>query len=499
MTNDGRRVLIVAFDALRPDMVTPELMPNLTAFAAEGSHFVESRATFPTETRVNQAALVTGCYPSRHGIVGNKFLDPLAAPDRLFNTGDETALREGDRRLGGKLIDVPVLGEILANAGRSLAVVSAGTPGGGRMLHHKAERLGGLRLALHRPDAAVPRDRVQALFERIGPIPPLEQPANSWITYVTDAYLDFIEPRLAPDVTILWLCEPDSSYHSLGIGTPPNLAALRHADAMFGRLMAWRAGSPQGQRLQVITLSDHGQLTVTGAAVDLADGLRRAGFSVGPTLAAGPGERVDVVIALDSAGGLYVRDSDPGLIAAIVAWLQAQPWCGLIFTRDGQGHVEGTLTHRQAGIDHPRAADIGLVLKSEDDANDQGRAGRSRHDSHYPEGGGIHGGLHRLELHNWLAAGGDAFRQGFRSETRAGIIDILPTLLEVLGQAVPDRVQGRVLREALSAHGGLAAPRARHEVCTATARDSRRTALAVTWVGETRYLDRGWVEDAPVS
>ena len=216
---------------------------------------------------------------------------------------------------------------------------------------------------------------------------------------------------------------------------------------------------------------------------------------VGATLEGGPDGPVDVVIALDNAGGLYVRESDPGLIAAIVAWLQTQPWCGPIFTRAGEGHIAGTLTHAQVGIDHRRAPDIGLVLRSEDRANDQGRAGRSLHDSHYPQGGGIHGGLHPLELSSWLAADGDAFRRGFRSDIRAGIIDVLPTLLDTLGLAVPDGIDGRVLGEALTGDGeAAAAPAMRHEVCTATMGTHRRS-LAVTWVGDTRYLDRGWIEE----
>ena len=95
----SNRVLIVAFDALRPDMVTPDLMPNLCRFAAEGARVPEARSTFPTETRVNQTALVPGCYPERHGIVGNRFQDADASPGKLFNTGDETQLAEGDRRL----------------------------------------------------------------------------------------------------------------------------------------------------------------------------------------------------------------------------------------------------------------------------------------------------------------------------------------------------------------------------------------------------------------
>jgi len=261
---EAPRVLIVCFDGLRPDMATPGLMPNLTAFAASGVRFDDSRATFPSETRVNQAALVSGCYPARHGIVGNRFLDPVAAPGTVLNTGDETQLAAADRRLDGRLMEVPVLGEVLARHGMRLAVISAGTAGGARLLHHMAEPLGGFRLALARPDASVPADRVAATLGRLGPIPAHEVPSLAWLGYATDACLEILaEP--APDVCILWLCEPDNSYHHRGLGSPPNLAAIRRADAEFGRLLDWRAGAGIGRRLQVIAVSDHGQLTVSGA------------------------------------------------------------------------------------------------------------------------------------------------------------------------------------------------------------------------------------------
>src|SRR3546814_4145584 len=83
--------------ALRPDMATPALMPNLTGFAGGGARLPHSRSTFPTETRVNQTALITGARPTRHGIVGNKFLDAVASPGKLFNTGDENQDRKSTR------------------------------------------------------------------------------------------------------------------------------------------------------------------------------------------------------------------------------------------------------------------------------------------------------------------------------------------------------------------------------------------------------------------
>jgi arylsulfatase A-like enzyme len=481
-----RRVLILAFDALRPDMVTPAVMPNLCAFAADGFAFPHSRSTFPTETRVNQSAVVTGCYPQRHGIVGNRFLDPVAAPGKLFNTGDETQLCEGDRRLGGKLVDVPVMGELLADAGKSLAVLSAGTPGGCRMLHHKAEALGSFRLALHRPDASVPRERIDAVLDRVGPIPPHAIPSLDWLGYTTDTYLNYIEPELQPDVTILWYCEPDNSYHHNGIGTAANLDALRRVDAELGRILDWRRTDGPGEALQIVTMSDHGQITVAAENLDIPARMRDAGFAVGETV----GDGADAAVALSSGGGIYVRDSEPALTRRIVDWLQRQPWCGPVSTRDG----DGALRHDQLLIDHRRAPDIGLVLASGDTVNEHGHAGYTLQNADYPVGGGLHGGLHAVELNNWLAVAGDAFQTAGRSPLPAGLVDLLPTVLTVLGLPVPEHVQGRILMEALSGTGSGAPPEAVRETVTAEGVDGYRACLAISRVGDTPYLDRGWVE-----
>ncbi|MBT5109690.1 MAG: hypothetical protein HOM25_13500 [Rhodospirillaceae bacterium] len=482
MSDPNTRILVVAFDALRPDMATPDLMPRLNAFADAGVRFSQARSTFPTETRVNQTALVTGSMPARHGIVGNHFMDRAASPDKLFNTGDEDALREGDKRLDGKLVDVPVLGEILAAAGESLAVVSSGTPGGTRMLHHRAEQLGQFRLSLHRPDASTPPDAIAAAIQAAGPIPKHAIPSLDWLGYTADVYLNYIQPELDPSVTILWFCEPDNSYHYKGLGSDDNRAAIARADAEFGRLLDWRHAAGLDDSLQIVTLSDHGQLSVTSEAVDVAGALTAAGFSVGAT----PFDGADCALALSSAGGVYVRDSDPVLIRRIVEWLQRQPWCGLVFTRDG------ALNHSHMNIDHPRAPDIGLVLASTDGVNDAGVSGASLQDAAYPVGGGLHGGVHAKELHTWLAMGGGAFRSGAQADTPAGAIDVMPTILSLLGLAPPAAVDGRILTEALK--DGGPAPDFVTETHTQTGVDGYCANLTVSRVGATRYLERGWVE-----
>ena len=152
----------------------------------------------------------------------------------------------------------------------------------------------------------------------------------------------------------------------------------------------------------------------------------------------------------------------------------------------------GALAHAMLGLDHRRAPDIGLVLASDDAVNAHGLTGASQQDSAYPVGGGLHGGLHRKELHNWLAVGGSVFAGGRVVECPSGIVDVLPTVLHLLGIAAPESVEGRVLHEAFD--DGPSSPHALRETVAVDGADGYRAHLEVSRVGDTRYLERAWVE-----
>ncbi len=55
------------WDGLRPDLVSPEVTPNLWALAEQGVWFDRSYAVYPTLTRANSPAISTGCRPGRAG------------------------------------------------------------------------------------------------------------------------------------------------------------------------------------------------------------------------------------------------------------------------------------------------------------------------------------------------------------------------------------------------------------------------------------------------
>ncbi len=75
-----------------------------------------------------------------------------------------------------------------------------------------------------------------------------------------------------------------------------------------------------------------------------------------------------------------------------------------------------------------------------------------------------------------------------------GIVDVLPTVLHLLGLEAPRWVQGRVLREALAAHAGEPPPAAAERVLSAEADAGTRTHLSLSTVEGTTYLNRAWVE-----
>lgn len=483
--SEMHRVLITVFDALRPEFVTPELMPHLSRFMTSGAQYTRARSTFPTETRVNQSALTTGCMPRQHGIVGNRFPAPEIGFD-LLNTGSDPELESAFA--AGPVLGVPTLGQILTRAGRRFASLSAGTGGGGRLINWSAETDGSTRFAMRRHEACVPSTLYGDLIARAGPMPEYELPTLDWIGWAVRAYLDGIEPMVRPDVMLLWLCEPDESFHWHGIGSPEAMEAIAKADALFGQILEKHAAEMTSGEMTVIALSDHGQITLDGPKLDIAARLTDAGL-----LASYDGAAGTITVAVHSSGGLWVPGRDPDTIARTVDFLHTQDWAGPMFTRNGGN---GTIKLSEICVDHDRAPDIALVCRADDRANEAGLAGTTVHAAPYPNGGGCHGGLHPSELHTVLAMGGAAIRPG-PVAVPAGIVDILPTVLSLLHLPVPSHCDGRALTEAF-ADGPKPESLAWAERALISGNATGpKTQLRITDLGRHRYLDGARLADGP--
>src|SRR5439155_357205 len=52
--------------------------------------------------------------------------------------------------------------------------------------------------------------------------------------YLMGVYLDYVLPKVDPDLSFVWLRNPDSTEHQFGPGSPNYLDALRDQDALLG-------------------------------------------------------------------------------------------------------------------------------------------------------------------------------------------------------------------------------------------------------------------------
>ena len=470
------RVLIVVFDGLQPAQITPELMPNLSAFAQGGVTFANHHPVFPTVTRVNASSLVTGCTPGRHGLAGNTFLCRDFDPHRVIPALEPTLQEIADST--GRALLLPTLADMLGQHGMEYFAIGTGTSGNAYVHNPNAATAGGATI---HPDFALPRPLHGELAQRFGEWPAQDLPNTARLTHARRILTEFVLPERDPAVALLWSSEPDKTQHEDGVGLGRASQALTEADAEFGELMDWLRANGRDEATDVFVASDHGYSTISDV-VRVEQLLREADF---PTIDHPGG------VAVAANGGsalLYVNDGDPKTAERLTAWLVVQPWCGPLFASERVGCPAGTLPLALLGCEGPRSPDLIMSFPWQSVYNTAGYPGFA------PATGGAigqgqHGSLSRHELRNTGLAGGPSFKQGTIVETPTGNIDLAPTILHLLGlDAEGSAMDGRVLAEALES--GAPEPTPDRQIHRAK-RPGFGQELQVSAVGKTQYVDWG--------
>lgn len=439
------RVVVAVFDGLRPDLVTPELTPNILRLASRGTWFRQARSVFPSVTRVATSSIATGAPPIVHGIVGNAFYHGEAIPERLFDTSDAGLIRRAEAHHGGRLVAVDTFADVLARAGKRLAVVHTGSAGSAHFINPRARANGHWTFSMHGAEATQTPEAVAEALAAIGPLPERELPRLKELAYGGRLMSEHVLPTLRPDVALIWFNEPDTTFHYKGLGSPEARAGLAAADEAFGSILDWVEAQPDAERIAVIAASDHGQIS-TGAIEPLFDGARAAGFDLS---AAKELDGAALVATGGMSGEIRLRDGERSELERIVAWLSEHPAVGHVFSRDRngvEGESAGTLSLGLMGAGHgERQPDLMFILKSALDRDPYGLPGLgTMTPGDVPLGGGMHGGINPHELNTVLIlaeAGGEASL----SREPAGIIDIGPTVLGLIGLAPAPSMRGRNL------------------------------------------------------
>jgi arylsulfatase A-like enzyme len=352
-------------------------------------------------------------------------------------------------------------------------VVSSGTSGSAWLLNHAAQTSATVHAEFTRPASLAAK-----LEKELGPAPKHTVPNDAQNARAVDAYLKYGLGEFHPDVTFMWLSDPDSTAHAHGTGVEMTQRALRLVDAQIGRIEDALRAKGALERTNIIVTSDHGFSTHTGE-LNLA-------AIVAPFARTVDGVK-DIVIA---EGAIYVRGSEPARVAAIVKALQARPEVGAIFTRAEKpgslhGVVSGTLSFEAARWNHARAADILVSANWTHNKNDAGYAGTTTQ-----KGVAGHGTSSPYDVHNTLIAIGPDFRERAVSTAATGNVDIAPTLLQLTGLPVPRSMAGRVITEGLRSGSVVDTARAWRTTETVKSADGGyELTFHYTVVADRRYFD----------
>ena len=481
------RVVILIWDGMRPDFVRPELTPHLCAFAARSARYTRATGVFPTVTLANTASLVTGTYPDRHGIAANIFVGPPGdrAPIDGTRRDDLGRLR---RVNAGRVLPCQTLTEAVVSSGKRMVVITSSSAGQATLLDPE-----GVAITIG-PEYMSSDAHRAAVIARCGPLPPKAVYDNAADEWLHDVLIEYILPDLAPDIVLCWLNEPDTSQHAAGLGSPEALAVIRSNDAQLGRVLD--AVARDGVRTTVIVASDHGHSTVTGMH-QIGDELTAAGFA--REVAAGTIRFAKNDLVIEE--GL---DTDR-LRERVGRWLFTRSWVGAVINWGEP--IPGMLAPAQVwSDDRPSALAFTPTFSYSyiwgEETNAFGIAGT---EETFAYGGqedydqlqgpvrglnrlrSTHGTLSPFDLRTTLVLGGAGVRDGVTLDMPAGVIDLAPTALALLGLPPLPRADGRVLDEAF-VDGPMPATISMRSEHLA---DLRGGPLYRHWIGTTAYLDTG--------
>lgn len=218
-------LVLVSIDGWRWDYLAKFAPPALTTLARRGVLAEALVPVFPSKTFPNHYTIVTGLYPSRHGIVSNNMRDP-ALPG-TFTLGNVDVQRD-TRWWGGIPLWVSV------------------------------ERQGGVAATMFWPGS----DR-----EIAGDRPTFWRQYDDKVTNAerVDQVLGWLQGEGAarPDLVTLYFEEVDSASHDHAPDAPETRTAVLNVDRAIGRLVAGIEHAGLASQINLVVLSDHGMTATT--------------------------------------------------------------------------------------------------------------------------------------------------------------------------------------------------------------------------------------------
>lgn len=218
--------ILISLDGFHPHYISPKLTPNLNKLMHSDYGAPYMVPSFPSSTFPNHWTLITGLYPSEHGIVGNTFYDPQL--DKQFvNTDPKKGGLDPDFWQGGEPIWQTAFKQGINSAVHmwpGSEVPGVGIDGGGPL---EVDRYNG---------SEVLSSKVKRVM--------------SW--------LDREDINTRPELILTYVPTIDLYGHKYGISGPELTEALSYVDDFIGLMQAELAHRNLDDIVNLIIVSDHG-------------------------------------------------------------------------------------------------------------------------------------------------------------------------------------------------------------------------------------------------
>ena len=320
-------VILFVWDGLRPDAITPQHTPHLYQLKQKGTWFSDNHSSYPTFTMMNAASFATGDFAGKTGFYGNTLWDPRAhgldahghpvnfkapvftedykilqdmnQPDQkdplffvntLFHNAHKAGLKtiavgksgpafiqnyQQEAQTQGIVIDerhiyplstannlqkqgypIPRDTVFAYRKGAITLAANNGNPTGFDKVHTLNALSGG---ALGLADDFMYADNVTP-----DPSATQHSPYSRSNRYLMHTYLYQILPNGIPDLSVVWMRNPDTTQHNYGVASPSALRALEDQDQLLGELLAQIKARHLDNKVDLIIASDHGHSNVSG-------------------------------------------------------------------------------------------------------------------------------------------------------------------------------------------------------------------------------------------
>lgn len=483
-----RQVVIVVWDGLRPDSINERDTPALWKLAQAGVTFQHHHSIYLTATNVNGAALATGVYPNRNGIIANREFRPAIDAQKAFDSADWATIKKADTVTGGKYLAAPTIAEIVRASGRNVAIT--GTKSVAFLFDRNAEWAhGSIKELVKFAAAPMPAALREETIRLLGPfLTESSHTSDQRNRYATRTLTEIMWRDGLPAFSLLWLSDPDLTEHEHAPGSDQSLAAVRSSDRNLALVLEALEKQKARETTDIFVVSDHGFSTIE-RSIDFPDELRKAGFDATTAFREEPKRGQIMVVGNGGTILFYVAAHEREVTARLVEWLQRSDFAGVIFARE---KLEGAFPLETARADTADAPDVILGLRWNKKVNRFGVPGQIITDSARGPGKGSHATLSPFDVHNTLIVAGPDFPKPLITTLPSGNLDIAPTVLRILGIDPPQKFDGRVLVETMDQKAG------RLDASTKTIQASRKFPsgawqqyLRLSLVGETVYIDEG--------